>query len=121
MKDKVKKFWGENKEKLMFGGRCLAIGVGIGLIKGIVIGGKAYSYGSCTILSSKLDELTAKLPECDPVIFLKSIKNDDLLLNELRNRMYNEITVCADDVGKGVVDIMQDVLDNHWRVDGYEF
>lgn len=121
MKDKVKKFWGENKEKLIFGVKCVAVGFGIGLIKGIVAGGKAYSYGGYAMLSSKLDEIATKLPDCDPVIFLKSVKNDDLLLNELRDRMYNEITVCADDVGKGVVDVMQDlkyipqhfVLDNH--------
>lgn len=120
IKEEAKVFWNKNKGKIIFGAKCLGIGFGIGFIKGMVAMSNASDRGMFGVLSDKIDTLSSKFPEQDPVTFLKKIDNDDLLLNELRRRYYNEIDICSEDIGKGVVDIMEDVLNNHWRPEGYE-
>ena len=119
-KEEAKVFWNKNKGKIIFGAKCLGVGFGIGFVKGMITMANASDRGIISELSDKFDTLASKLPEHDPVAFLKKIDNDDLLLNELRRRYYNEIEVCTDDGRKGVIDIMKDVLDNHWRAEGYE-
>lgn len=132
IKEEAKVFWNKNKSKIIFGAKCLAVGFGIGFVKGGIDMLAATNYkekmniyykigAMFNTMDAKMEDLTSKIPECDPELFLRNIKNDDLLLNELRNRYYNEIDICSEDIGKGVVDIMEDVLDNHWRADGYEY
>lgn len=120
IKEEAKVFWNKNKGKIIFGAKCLAVGFGIGFVKGYITNDKNSNKDMFYQITNRLDNLISKLPECDPEVFLRTIKNDDLLLNELRRRYYNEIDVCSEDIGKGVVDIMEDVLDNHWRAEGYE-
>lgn len=121
IKEEVKGFWNKNKSKIIFGAKCLGVGFGIGFVKGYITNDKDSNKDIFYQITNRLDKLTSKLPEYDPELFLRTIKNDDLLLNELRHRYYNEIDICSEDVGKGVVDIMEDVLDNHWRAEGYEY
>lgn len=121
IKEEVKGFWNKNKSKIIFGAKCLGVGFGIGFVKGYITNDKDSNKDIFYQITNRLDNLTSKLPEYDPELFLRTIKNDDLLLNELRRRYYNEIDICREDVGKGVVDIMEDVLDNHWRAEGYEY
>ena len=108
MKDK--EFWKDNKDKIIFGAKCVAVGFGIGFIKGVI----CESNNDASVINRLLDE------KQDPAAFLSSIEDDDYILDELRNRMYNEIKVPYGDHLTGVVDVMKDVLDNHWREDGYE-
>lgn len=120
IKEEAKVFWNNNKGKIIFGAKCLAVGFGIGFVKGYITNDKDSNKDIFYQITNRLDKLTLKLPEYDPELLLRNIKNDDLLLNELRRRYYNEIDICSEDIGKGVVDIMEDVLDNHWRPEGYE-
>ena len=132
IKEEVKGFWNKNKSKIIFGAKCLAVGFGIGFVKGGIDMLAATNYkekmniyykigAMFNTMDAKMEDLTSKVPECDPAVFLKTIKNDDLLLNELRDRCYNEITVYDEGIKRrGVVDIMEDVLNNHWRAEGYE-
>ena len=132
IKEEAKVFWNKNKSKIIFGAKCLAVGFGIGFVKGGIDMLAATNYkekmniyykigAMFNTIDAQMEDLSSKIPECDPELFLRNIKNDDLLLNELRRRYYNEIDICSEDIGKGVVDIMEDVLDNHWRAEGYEF
>lgn len=116
IKEEVKGFWNKNRSKIIFGAKCLAVGFGIGFVKGIITESKYGNNGLLYTISEKLDDVC----DPDPATFLRRIKDDDLFLNELRNRTYDYIFINEEDVGKNVVDIMKDVLDNHWRPDGYE-
>lgn len=131
IKEEVKGFWNKNKGKIIFGAKCLAVGFGIGFVKGGVDMLAAINYkekvnfyykigAMFNTIDANIDDLSSKLPECDPAAFLRHIKDDDLILNELRNRTYDHIYIDETDIGKDVVEIMKDILDNHWRADGYE-
>lgn len=130
IKEEAKGFWNKNKGKIIFGAKCLAVGFGIGFVKGgidmlaaINQRNDASDYtvrAMFNTIDAKMDDLSSKLPACDPAAFLKTIKNDDYILDELRNRTYDHIYIDETDIGKDVVEIMKDVLDNHWRADGYE-
>ena len=120
IKEEAKGFWNKNKSKIIFGAKCLAVGFGIGFVKGIITESK---YGNNVLLytmSEKLDKIYDYIPYLSTKDFLRGIKDDDLLLNELHNRAYDGIIINEEDVGKDVVEVMKDVLDNHWRADGYE-
>lgn len=106
----IKEFWKDNKDKIIFGAKCVTIGFGIGFIKGVIY----ESNSDALVINRLLDE------KKDPAAFLRSIEDDDYILDELRNRMYNEIKVPDGNHLTGVVDVMKDTLDNHWREEGYE-
>lgn len=117
----IKEFWKDNKDKIIFGAKCVAVSFGIGFNcaaigfgNGFIKGMKYESSSYASVINRLLDE------KQDPAAFLSSIEDDDYILDELRNRMYNEIKVPYGDHLTGVVDVMKDVLDNHWREDGYE-
>lgn len=120
IKEEAKVFWNKNKGKIIFGTKCLAVGFGIGFVKGIITESKYGNNGLLYTMSEKLDRIYDYIPYLSTKDFLRGIKDDDLLLNELRNRTYDGILISEEDVGKDVIEIMKDVLDNHWRADGYE-
>lgn len=120
IKEEAKRFWNKNKSKIIFGAKCLGVGFGIGFVKGIITESKYGNNGLLYTMSEKLDRIYDYIPYLSTKDFLRGIKDDDLLLNELRNRTYDGILISEEDVGKDVIEIMKDILDNHWRAYGYE-
>lgn len=120
IKEEAKGFWNKNRDKIIFGAKCLGVGFGIGFVKGIITESKYGNNGILYTMSEKLDRIYDYIPYLSTKDFLRGIKDDDLLLNELRNRTYDGILISEEDVGKDVIEIMKDVLYNHWRPEGYE-
>ena len=104
--EKLKIGWEDNKDKFIFGAKCLAVGLGIGFIKGMISESK-YSFDRISDLSERLINVSNnKFKD-----IINSIPDSDLL-NELRERGYNDYEVMDDGKMRGLIDIAENILED---------
>lgn len=77
-KEEINDWWDENKTKIKFGAKCLALGLGIGFIKGVLTTNKLHERN----LSAMIDRLPPDETDCKNYIITHIDEFDSFIKEE---------------------------------------